>query len=175
MFASILKSNASMLIGALISVLLQAFIAPYITIGYAMINFIMCYVIIMAIFRADRQSYIMAFVLGFFYDLIGSGCVGAMALVCVLLTFAISHIYTMLASEAFSVAVVLIVIGCFVGELAYGSLLILCGLDVSLLEALIYRILPCTLYDTVVSLIAYVLMARFVYGRSSSEPMQIIR
>ena len=41
----ILKNNAGMLIGALVAVVLQALVAPYITIGYAMLNLIICYVI----------------------------------------------------------------------------------------------------------------------------------
>ena len=88
----ILKNNAGMLIGALVAVILQALVAPYITIGYAMLNFIMCYVILMAIIRADKQGYIMPFVLGLCYDLMSSGTVGAMAFICVVLTFVISRI-----------------------------------------------------------------------------------
>jgi len=171
----ILKNNAGMLIGALVAVILQALVAPYITIGYAMLNLIMCYVILMAIIRADKQGYIMPFVLGLCYDLMSSGTVGAMAFICVVLTFVISRIYSMLANDTMLIPVVLITLGCFVGELIYGCLLIVCGLDVSLPEALLYRMLPCGLYDTVVSLVAYVLIVRFVFSARSTDTMQVIR
>lgn len=173
-----IRPHIPMLIGAVIVVLLQVMVAPYLTIGYAMVNLIMGYVIIMAIFRAEKQGYIMPFVLGLIYDLLSSGCVGAMALVCVVLTFAISRIYLLLSNDTHFIAIALIVAGCFLGEFAYGCLVIVCGLDVNLLEALLYRVLPCGLYDTVVALIAYFLMARFLYGAAGSskqEPLQVIR
>ncbi len=172
---AILRNNAMMLIGALIVVLLQVFVAPYITIGFAMVNFIMCYVILMAIFRAEKQGYVMPFILGLIYDLVSTGCVGAMALVCVLLTFAISRIYMLLANDTVFFPMILIACGCFLGEAVYGGVLIVCGLDVSLLQALIYRVLPCGLYDTVVSVLAYLLMARFLYSTERYDSMQVIR
>lgn len=172
---TILKNNAAMLIGALVAVLLQLLIAPYITIGYAMVDFIMVYVILMAVFRADRQGYIMPFLMGIIYDLISFGCVGAMAFVCVLLTFLISRIDMLLANDTMLFPMILIASGCFIGELLYGLLLMICGLDVGLLEALLYRVLPCGLYDTVISLIAYLLMLRFLYSERDSKHMQVIR
>ncbi len=172
---AILRNNAVMLAGALIVVLLQVFVAPYITIGFAMVNFIMCYVILMAIFRAEKQGYVMPFILGLIYDLVSTGCVGAMALVCVLLTFSISRIYMLLANDTVFFPMILIVCGCFLGEAVYGGVLIVCGLDVSLLQALIYRVLPCGLYDTVVSVLAYLMMARFLYSTERYDSMQVIR
>lgn len=172
---ALLRHSASMLIGSIIAVVLQAMVAPYITIGYAMVSPILCFVVLMAIFRAEKQGYVMPFVLGMIYDLLGSGVVGAMALVCVVLTFIISRVQLMLASDTALIPIALIAFGCIFGELAYGCLLIVCGLDVSLLQAVIYRVLPCGIYDTVVSLVAYFLMARFLFSSGRADTMQVIR
>lgn len=161
-------------IGAIVVVLLQIVIAPNINVLTAMPNFILCYVVVVAVANARNAGYIMPFVCGLIYDLIGSGPIGAMAFVCVATTLAASLAFQAFDNETLFIPVVIVLITCFVANLAYGLLMIACGMDVSLLDALLYICLPCGLYDTVVSLIAYPLVIRFVLREKQQNEMTII-
>lgn len=161
-------------IGATVAVILQIVIAPNISILTAMPNFILCYVIVVAVGNARNAGYIMPFVCGLIYDLIGNGPIGSMAFVCVAITLAASLAFQAFDNETLFIPVMIVLICCFVGNLAYGLLMIACGMDVSLLDALLYICLPCGLYDTVLSLIAYPLVIRFVLREKQQNEMTII-
>lgn len=161
-------------IGAVIAVLLQIVIAPNINVLTAMPNFILCYVVAVAVGNARNAGYIMPFVCGLIYDLAGSGPVGAMAFVCVAVTLAASVAFQAFDNETIFIPAVIVLASCFLANLVYGLLMIACGMDVSLLDALLYICLPCGLYDTVVSLIAYPLVIRFVLREKQQNEMTII-
>ena len=161
-------------IGAIVAVLLQIVIAPNINVLSAMPNFILCYVVAVAVANARNAGYIMPFVCGLIYDFAGSGPIGAMAFVCVAITLAASMAYQAFDNETIFIPVAIILTSCFVANLAYGLLMIACGMNVSLLDALVYVCLPCGLYDTVLSLIAYPLVIRFVLRGKQQNEMTII-
>lgn len=161
-------------IGAIVVVLLQIVIAPNINVLTAMPNFILCYVVAIAVANARNAGYIMPFVCGLIYDLAGSGPIGAMAFVCVAVTLAASMAFQAFDNETIFIPVIIVLIACFAANLAYGLLMIACGMNVSLLDALLYICLPCGLYDTVLSLIAYPLVKRFVLKGKQQNEMTII-
>ena len=161
-------------IGAIVAVLLQIVIAPNIHVLTAMPNFILCYVIAVAVANSRNAGYIMPFVCGLVYDLMGSGPVGAMAFVCVAITLAASLAFQAFDNETIFIPVAIVLVSCFVANLAYGLLMIACGMDVSLLDAFVCICLPCGLYDTVLSLIAYPLVIRFVLKGKQQNEMTII-
>lgn len=164
---ALIRRHIPYLVGALIAVLLQLAVAPYITIGFAMCNFVLCYTIVLAIVRAGDPGYILAFILGLIYDFASSEAVGAMAFICVLVTFAISRLYTFLNNDSIFIPIALVVAAVVVSEMLYGVLMIACGLDVGFLDALVYRILPCSLYDIVISLVILPI-ATIVFGKRTT-------
>lgn len=161
-------------IGAAVAVLLQVVVAPNIGILAASPNFILCYVVAIAVGNARNAGYVMPFVCGLLYDLFGSGPVGAMAFVCVAITLLASIALQALDNETLFIPLAIILVSCFLAELAYGLLMIACGMDVSLLDALLYVCLPCGLYDTVLSMIAYPFVLRFVLRGKQQNEMTII-
>lgn len=161
-------------VGALVAVLLQVVVAPNVHIFAAAPNFILCYVVAIAVGNARKAGYIMPFVCGLLYDLLGSGPVGAMAFVCVAATFLASLAFQALDNETLFIPLAIILASCFLAELGYGLLMIACGMDVSLLDALLQVCLPCGLYDTVLSMIAYPLVLRFVLRGKQQNEMTII-
>ena len=169
------RSQVPLVVGSVIVVLLQLMVAPFITIGYAMPNFILAFVVVMALVRAGDPGYITPFLLGLIYDLAGSGPVGGMALLCVLATFAISRLFSLFDNDTLFVPVALIVAFIFLVEFSYGILMIACGLDVGLLEACLYRVLPCGLYDTVIALILLPIALRIFVSKPRSNEMTLIR
>lgn len=170
-----LKERLPYIAGAVISVLLQLIAAPYICIGYAMPDFILCYVIVRAALDPSKTSFVSAFILGLIYDLASSGAVGPMALICAVLSFGISYLYMLFDNDTLFIPIALVVLSCFIGESAYAILTIACGTDVGLAEAFIYRVLPCALYDTFISVIVFVIWRRINEGAGKKNELTFIR
>lgn len=166
-----IKNKLVLVAACAVALLLQLIVAPYVTIGYAMPNFILCTVVILSLLYPEDPSYVCAFIFGMLYDLASSGPVGAMALICVAITWAISTLHLYFDDDSLFMPIILIIISCFAGEAAYAVLMIACGYDVSFLDALVYRILPCGIYDTVISLIAFIVWLRIKESRARKSDM----
>ena len=162
------------IIGAAIAVILQVIVAPNIQVLDAVPNFILCYAVACAVANPRNPRYIMVFIIGLMYNLAGQGPLGSMALVCLLATFLASFALRALETDTIVFPIITIAIMCFLGELGYGLLLMACGLNVGFLEALLHICLPCGLYDTVLALIAFPLIRRFVFGGKKQSEMSII-
>lgn len=161
-------------VGAVVAVLLQVVVAPNVHILSAAPNFVLCYVLATSVAGARNVGFVMPFACGLAYDLLGSGPVGAMAFVCVAAAFASSVAFQAFDNETLFIPVVVLVLSCFAADAAYGLLTIACGLDVGLLDALVHVGLPCAIYDTVLSLVAYFLVLRFVLKGKPQNEMTII-
>lgn len=160
-------------IGAVIAVLLQIIVAPNIALFSAMPNFILVYVLVVAILRPQQCGYVMPFVLGLLFDLMGTGVVGAMAFLCVLATFLSSRAFLVLQNDTLFMPLATLMISSLAVEMLYGAFLLSNGMDVSALDAFVYRGLPCALYDCVVGLIAYPIAAHFFAGSSKQQRLNI--
>lgn len=149
-------------LGAVIAVLLQVVVAPNIALASALPNFVLAYALVLAVVRPDRTGPVLAFVLGLVFDLLGSGPVGAMAFLLVLVTFLASRAFSVLDNDTLFMPVTIFVVATFAAEMLYGALLIGLGLSASPVDAFLYRALPCTLYDCVVGLVLYPIIARLL-------------
>lgn len=158
------------LVGAVIAFVLQIVVAPNITLFFAQPNFLLVYVVVVALARAQSCGVVLPFVLGLLSDLVGGGPVGASALLFVIASFAVSRLYFALNNDTLFIPLFLVVVSVLLVEVFYGVLLIACGLAVNPLEALVYRALPCALYDCVFSLIIYPLAMRFLAPRQPQQP-----
>ncbi len=167
-------SRIPLIIGAVIAVVLQLVLAPNIQIFTAEPNFILCYVVALAVLFARDIGYTTAFILGIIYDFSGDGPVGAMAFVCVAATFFAALFMRLLDNETVIVPIIIIICVVFASELAYGLLMMACGVDVGFFEMLGYAVLPNWVYDAVLSLIAYPLVLRFVFTGKKQNEMTII-
>ncbi|WP_165061606.1 MULTISPECIES: rod shape-determining protein MreD [unclassified Adlercreutzia] len=149
------------IIGAVIAVVLQATVAPAMEIASALPNFILAYVLALAVSRPE-SGLVMPFLLGLIFDLMGTGPVGAMALICTLMAFALSRLSVVLDNDTLFMPIVLIIAGSLISNIVYGILIIACGMDVSILEALVGRALPCGIYDAVLALVMFPLLLRLM-------------
>lgn len=168
------KERLPLVAGALIALLCQVMVAPSIHVGMALPNFILAYIVALAAADARAGNYVTAFILGLAFDLVGSEPVGALSMVCVVMTFAASHALRMLGNDATPVNVIVMLLSCIMGELLYGLLMISSGIDASLMDALVYRVLPCGIYDMLIGAIAYPLVMRFVLRSRKADEMKII-
>ncbi len=154
-------------IGAVIATLLQILLAPNIAVLSAEPNFLATYCIIVTLLMPQAVSPVLPFVLGLLFDLMGGGPVGAMAFVLIIVTQLAGVIYRNVANDTVFVLLSVLFASLFIMEVLYSILLMACGLNVSFIDAFIYRALPCALYDCFVGVILYFIAARFLVGRWS--------
>ena len=170
------KINFHSLIAIVLAVLLQIVLAPAMTIGAAMPNFIAVYVLCATLRNASARPVLLAFVLGFIFDLIGSGPVGAMAFCLIIATASAAAVFRNLSNDSWLSAMIVIVVACLLIELLYGIIMLLTGAADGFASALLHRILPCTLYDCVIAAFAYPVISRLVapHGSTRTDSIPII-
>ena len=156
------RSIGRIAIGAVVAFLLQIVAAPNIAVAGAQPNFALAYVLVVAIVRPDEAGNVMPFLLGLACDLMGTGPVGAEAFLFTLASFGASRAFMVLDNDTLFMPVTIFVVATFAAEMLYGALLIGLGLSASPVDAFLYRALPCTLYDCVVGLVLYPIIARLL-------------
>ena len=149
-------------VGALAAFLLQVLIAPHIAILSAMPNFMVAFSLAIAIARKEGVSPILPFAMGLLFDLLSGGPVGAMAFSLTAASALGSWIYRRTGNDTLFMAIAVLAASVFVLELLYGLLILLFGFAAGFFEAFVYRMLPCFIYDFIVTLIAYLVVVRFL-------------
>ena len=144
-------------VGAVVALLLQIVVAPNIALFSAQPNFLLAYVLVVAIARPLDAGSVLPFALGLVCDLLGSGPVGGYAFL-----FVIVRAFSVLDNDTLFMPVTIFVVATFAAEMLYGALLIGLGLSASPVDAFLYRALPCTLYDCVVGFVLYPIIARLL-------------
>lgn len=154
--------------GAVIAVLLQAIVAPYLAIGSALPNLALAFALAYAVASRRTNVVLMPFLVGLAYDLLGSGPVGGMALLALLAAIGAQMLTARFGNDTFFMPVASLIIMLLVANLLYAVVCITCGSDVGLGEALLYRSLPAWAYDTVAALVIYPLI-RFLLRPKPQE------
>lgn len=164
------RETVAGIIGAVIAVFLQITVAPAITLFEAVPNFIVAFCVVRAVATPASAGSVMALVLGFIFDLMGGGPVGALAFVLVLVTFAASRLFMALNNDTLFMPVAIMLSCIVLTEVLYGFIVVACGADVPLGEAFLYRTLPCMLYDCVIGLLMYPIAVRVMVDRPRVQP-----
>lgn len=164
MFAALLPE----IVGSVIVIFLQAVLAPYMEVGFAIPNLTLAFALAFAV--AYNRPYVtcMPFLLGLSFDLLGSGPVGAFALITLLAAYVATRIPLLLQSETFVVPVLSIILVTLAANVLYAGVCVACGWNVSFAEALVLRSLPAWLYDTVIALVLYPVL-RFAAIRKEAD------
>lgn len=169
------RNNLVVIIGALIAVVLQLLVAPNIALFSVQPNFLLAYVLVIAIVQPLNAGPVLPFVLGLVYDLTGVGPVGGMAFLFVLMSFVASRAFLILDNDTLFMSLAVFLIAALVTELLYGVILTFFGLSAGVGEMLLYRALPCVLYDCVVGLIAYPIMKRLLVAGLQDRGLRMPR
>lgn len=163
---TITRENFVIIIVAVIAVVLQIMLSPYIAIFGAVPNIIAAYVIVIAVVRKmSNRVVVLAFILGLCYSLFQSGPVGSMALALTAVSFVVGRAMAALDNDTAFMPIFLIVIGLLLTEAIYGIILLVMGTVTNIGDVFLLRVLPCTVYDIVVGLIWY-----FFMSRAAAEP-----
>ena len=151
---------------------LQIALAPAIALFSAQPNFLLAYAIVVAIVIPNEAGPVLPFVMGLLYDLTGTGPVGGMALLLVIACFIASRVFSLMDNDTLFMPLAIFVACALLAELAYGMLLMACGLAANPVEALVTRALPCALYDCAVGLVLYFVMVRLLAGGTQDRGLR---
>lgn len=154
------KGTLALVIGAVIAVAAQVVLAPNIAIFSAQPNFIVAFCLLAAIVRPAASGPVLPFVLGLASDFVTGAPVGSTALLLVLFTFLAARAFAVLNNDTVFMPLLIFVVAALLIEMLSGTFFLALGSGVSVLDAFVYRALPCGLYDCVVGLVLYPLAAR---------------
>ena len=147
---------------AVVAVLLQVMLAPYIAIMGIVPNLVAVAAVIMAVVRPDRIGCIVPFLMGLFFDLFSGNAVGPMAFTLTLTTFLAARLYIALNNDTALMAILVAVAALLMTEIMYGLFMVFLGYDAGVLGALAYRALPIFLYDFVLTIVLFLPLRRLL-------------
>ena len=148
--------------GCVLAVLLQVLLAPYLGIGAVVPNFILVFVMQLAVVRSRAFGCVLPFVMGLVYDLVSGMALGPMAFSLTLFAVLVGRAFSLLDNDTLFMPLVMMVGGILLVDLSYGLFMLFLGYDAGLFEAFVYRIGPCFIYDAIVALITYPLARRLL-------------
>lgn len=153
------------------AVLLQIFLAPHISIGYGIPNFPVVLCIVVAILKPRYYSSFLPFILGLIYDFVSGGPLGAMAFSLTAFSTAAAWFYQRSNNDTIFMAIINLALGLLLIEVCYGVFMLCFSSGVSPIDALLYLVLPCFMYDLVISIVVYLIIVRFFRSDVTSQPM----
>lgn len=166
------RRNTIVCIGALVSIVLHVAVAPAITFFAVPPNFLLCYILVVAIVNPGESGLLLPFTLGLVYDLTGTGLVGSMTILFIVSSFIVSNIFLILDNDTVFTSLLVLIGSFFMVEMLYGAIQIWSGLSVGLMDAFLYRALPCALYDSIVGLALFPLMSKLLVGVSQNHGLR---
>jgi len=160
-------------VGAIVAALvLQAGLAPYLSIGGVVPNFFLLVVVTLALTTGPTEGAAAGFASGLLFDLLGTGPVGPMCLVLVVTGYVAGLLHEQMFAEGWLLPLTVLGMAALSAELAYGLILAVLGQGGSFGRAFALRMLPAAVYNTALGLIVYPLLARFL---RSDRPMKTFK
>lgn len=150
------------IVGAVLAVLLQIIIAPHIGLFGVVPNILVAYVLVVAVVRPSSFGPVLPFVIGLFFDLFTGGPVGVMAFSLMTFSMIAARVFDAINNDTLFMPLLVMAIGVLFVELSYAMFLLLFGYPAGVLDAIAYRVFPCTVYDLVIGLLLYPLAKRFI-------------
>ncbi|HSK47769.1 MAG TPA: rod shape-determining protein MreD [Coriobacteriia bacterium] len=149
-------------VAVLVAAVLQAGLAPYLAIGGVTPNFLLIVAITLALVNGPTQGASAGFAAGLIFDLLGSGPVGPMALVLAVTGYLVGLLHEQMFAEGWLLPLTVLAVGALATEVAYGLILGLLGEGAPFVPAFFTTMLPAAVYDTVLALLVYPWLARFL-------------
>lgn len=167
------REKLFIVIGAVIAVILQLVLAPNIAIGKAAPNFLLEFALVVAVARGGRPATALAFILGLIFGLLGTYPVGAMAFALTAAAAIGSFAVKLMETDSFFMPAVILMASVLVAQIIYGIMLTCFVSGIGILDALVYRALPCTLYDAVLAVIILLVARKFLAPKAPSGSLGI--
>jgi rod shape-determining protein MreD len=146
----------------LAATILQAGLAPYLSIGRVVPNFLLLAVITIALVEGPGPGAAAGFSAGLVFDLLGSGPVGPMLLVLTVTGYLTGLMHENMFAEGWLLPLTVLAIATLSAEVAYGLILILLGVGGPFWWTFLTKMLPGAVYNTALALLIYPWLARFL-------------
>jgi rod shape-determining protein MreD len=157
-----MKRLAPIIVGVVLAGLAQAGIAPYLAIEGVTPNFLLLVVVTLALTEGPTPGASSGFFAGLLFDLLGTGPVGPMALVLAVTGYLAGLLHSQMFAEGWLLPLTVLGISALGTEIAYGLLLGMLGEGAPLFGSLLTVMFPGAVYNTVLALLIYPLLARFL-------------
>jgi len=145
-----------------VAAVLQAALAPYVSIGQVVPNFLLLVVVTIALVEGPGAGAAVGFSAGLIFDLLGSGPVGPMLLVLTLTGYFTGLMHENMFAEGWLLPLTVLAIATLSAEVAYGLILILLGSGAPFWSTFLTKMLPAAVYNTALALLIYPWLARFL-------------
>jgi len=147
------------LVGAL---LLQVAVAPHLAIGGVVPNVFILVVLTLALLEGPNAGAASGFAAGLLFDLLGTGPVGAAALVLAVTGYIAGSLSEHMFAEGWLMPVTVVFIAGLSAEVAYALVLAVLGAGNPFWTSLVTVILPAAVYNGALALLLYPWLARFL-------------
>lgn len=162
------------IVTVIVCILMQAGIAPAISIMGAAPNFLLIPVLLIAMRSSTAASSIAGFLLGLLYDLMGNGTVGCMALVFTLIAFAVSVAAETIDMRTPVVTIIVSFIASFIVEIGYAIVAILTSsAGGGMLSTMLTYSLPSALYTAFIVIIALLTIGLVIVDENAGMPAHL--
>jgi len=155
-----------------VATLLQAGLAPYMSIGGVTPNFLLLVVVTLALTTGPTEGAVAGFVAGLLFDMLGTGPLGPMALVLSATGYFAGLLHEQMFAEGWLLPITVLAIAALSAEVAYGLLLGLLGEGAPFWQSFFTKMLPAAVYNTALALLVYPWLARFL---RHERPMKTFR
>lgn len=157
-------------IGA-VAFLLQVIIAPNIAIAGIAPNFMLVGLIPVAAIASQRACVLTGFVYGLLFDLLGAGPVGAMALVMAAAGYLLPGLLANIRIDGIASWAIVSSIVYLAVNLVFGIVLAILGYEEAFFAAIVFKVIPWTVYDIVIGLIAWPFVRRVLGVGGGPRPL----
>jgi rod shape-determining protein MreD len=150
------------LVALFAAAVLQAALAPYLSIGQVVPNFLLLVVVTIALVEGPAPGAAVGFSAGLIFDLLGSGPVGPMMIVLTLTGYLAGLMHENMFAEGWLLPLSVLAIASLSAEVAYGLILILLGSEIPFWWTFLTKMVPAAVYNTALALLIYPWLARFL-------------
>lgn len=162
-----MKRLIPVLLAVGLALLLQVGLAPYLSIAGVTPNFLLLVVITLALTEGATAGATAGFVAGLLFDLLGTGSVGPMALVFSVTGYFAGLLHEQMFAEGWLLPLTVLGIAALASEVAYGAILGVLGEGAPFWRMFATRMLPGAIYNTVLAVLIYPWLARFLRSERS--------
>lgn len=156
----------------LAALLLQSGLAPSMSIGGIVPNFLLLVVVTLALATGPNEGAAAGFAAGILFDLLGSGPIGPMALVLAITGYFAGMLHEAMFAEGWLLPLTVLAIAALISEFAYAFVLDLLGATYPFWKTLVTRVLPGAVYNTALALLIYPWLVRLL---RHERPMKTFR
>lgn len=156
----------------LAATLLQVGLAPYVSIGGVVPDFLLLVVVTFALATGPSEGAGVGFAAGLIFDLLATGPVGPMALVLTVTGYAAGQLHEVLFAEGWLLPLTVLAAAALLSEVAYAIMLDLLGASVPFWRAFLTKMLPGAVYNTASAVLIYPWLVRLL---RHEPPMKTFR